>query len=92
MAELQPCTFSSWKMSDEETLQASVLSPLQEQLIQNDMAQIAETILALEYDPSNPVKFAQDDAHQKGQLAAYRFLLTRSEESKIQLRNFQSRN
>ena len=72
-------------MSKEEMLQASILSPQQEQLIQSDMAQVAETILNLAFDPKNPVQFAQDDAHQKGQLAAYRYLLLRSEESKSRL-------
>ena len=84
--------FSTYSFTEEELLQASILSPIQIQLIQSDMAQIAENILALEFDPENPQKFVQNDAHLKGQLAAYRYLLLRSEESVIQLKLRNSSN
>lgn len=78
--------FSAFSFSEEELLSASILSPIQIQLIQTDMAQIAENILALEYDPLNPQSFVQNDAHLKGQLASLKYLLLRSEESEYQLK------
>jgi len=90
MATLEPCAFSKWSMSDEEILMASVLNPQQKQLIQSDLAQTAEQILSLTYDPLNPVDFAQQDAHLKGQMAAYRYILTRSDESELALKSLAS--
>ena len=89
MAKLVPNEFSSYELSDQEILQASILTELQKKLIQSDMAQIAQTILNLTFDPRNPDNFLQDDAHQKGQLAAYRVLLMRSQESEDKLRFLQ---
>lgn len=86
MPQPKASQFSAYAFTEEELLQASILSPTQIQLIQTDMAQIAENILALEFDPNYPQKFVQNDAHLKGQLAAYRYLLLRSEESVIQLK------
>lgn len=86
MPQLKVHPFNSYEFTEEELLSASILTPLQKCLIQSDIAQIAEQILNLKFDPLNPQAFAQDDAHQKGQLAAYRYLLLRSEESEIQLK------
>jgi len=79
-------SFASHKLAELETLNGSLLTPLQRQVIQNNIADVAEQIINLTYNPNNPVQFAQDDAHLKGQLAAFRFLLIRAEESELQLR------
>lgn len=74
-------TFTYWKLTNQEILQGSVLNFSQKQLLQNDLAQVADQILALDFNPQNPTKFAQDDAHLKGQMAAIRYMLIRSDES-----------
>ncbi len=75
-------SFATHNLTNEEALNGQVLSPLQLQVLQNEIAQIAEQILALTFDPSNPIRFAQDDAHLKGQLQFAQFLQARSEEAR----------
>jgi len=82
--------FTSWSLSEQEVLSGSVLSFPQKQVIQNQRAQIAEQILALTFDPLNPVQFAQDDAHLKGQLSALNYLLLLSDESESALKALSS--
>jgi len=82
--------FTSWSLSDQEIISGSVLSFTQKQVIQNQRAQVAEQILGLVFDPLNPVQFAQDDAHLKGQLAAFNYLLLLSDESETALKAMQS--
>lgn len=87
MANLTIGTFTHWNLSSAEILQGSILSSQQKQVLQNELAQIAEQIVNLEFDASNPVAFAQNDAHLKGQMSIIRFLLLRSDESEQQLKN-----
>ena len=87
MANLAVGTFTHWNLSRTEILQGSVLSGQQKQVLQNELAQIAEQVVNLEFDPGNPVSFAQNDAHLKGQMSIIRFLLIRSDESEQQLKN-----
>jgi hypothetical protein len=75
-------SFTSYDLTDSEVLQGSILNDLQIQVIQNEMAQVAEQILQLAYDPLNPQKFVQDDSFLKGQLSVLRVMLMRSSESK----------
>lgn len=86
MAQITTSSFTTWKLTDQETLEGSVLSNPQKFLIQNELANVAEQILALEYKTLEPLKFAQDDSFLKGQLSILRFLLLRSDESEIQLK------
>jgi hypothetical protein len=73
-------SFQSYPLSDEAILQGSILNHTQKQVIHNARTLIAEQILSLSYDPANPHEFVQNDAHLKGQLAAFTFLLDRSTE------------
>jgi len=86
MSSPVPNEFTTYNLSKEEFLQGSILNPLQTQVIQNELARVAQQILSLTYEPRNPVKFAQDDAALKGQLAVFRWLLDTSMESQNQLR------
>jgi hypothetical protein len=92
MAELQINSFSSWKLTDRETLEGAILNPYQEFLIQNDLAGVAEQIISNVYDPEKPSEFLQQDAYLKGQKAVLELLLSRSEESKIAAQQIQSSN
>ena len=80
-------TFTHWNLSALEVLQGSILSSQQKQVLQNELANIAEQVVNLEYAPENPLAFVQHDAHLKGQMAVIRFLLLRSDESETQLRS-----
>jgi hypothetical protein len=84
-----PNQFTTFKLSQEETLQGSVLNFNQKAVIQNQIADVCEQILGLSYNPSEPLKFVQQDAELKGQLAILRFILLRSEESENQLKSLQ---
>ena len=70
------------QLTEEETLNGQIFSDLQIKVLQNELTAIAEQILGLAYEPLNPIKFAQDDSFNKGQLQFLQFLLARSEESK----------
>lgn len=85
MPTLIPHSFNAYKFTPEELAAASVLTADQEALIQNDIAAVSELILNEEYNPSKHQTFIQNDAFNKGQLAAFRFILLRSKETKEQL-------
>jgi len=87
MANLAVGTFTHWNLSTQEVLQGSVLSQSQKQLLQNELATIAEQIVNLEYDAAKPMEFVQNDAHLKGQMSIIRYMLLRSDESEQQLQN-----
>ena len=81
MSKIVATSFTSYALTEDEFLRASMLSSSQQQVIQNELANAAEQILNLEYDPSAPLKFVQDDSFLKGQLSVLRMLLIRSEEA-----------
>jgi len=81
MSKIIPTSFTSYELSEEEFLRSSILNFEQKRVIQNEISAVAEQILNLEYEPSAPLKFVQDDSFLKGQLSVLRMLLIRSEES-----------
>lgn len=87
MSELQTGTFATYKLTKRETLSGSILSHDQKAVLQNELASIAENKINLDYDPRNPIKFAQDEAFLKGQMSIIRVMLLRSDESEIQVRS-----
>lgn len=76
MAELIDSEFSRYKLSDEETLQGSLLTVTQKQVIQNNLSLVASEKLSLELDMTNPNRFIQEEASLKGQIEAYRYMLS----------------
>lgn len=81
MAEVVPNVFTSYNLSDEETLGGSILNISQKQILQNELSQIAEQLLALTFDPANPIDFAQQHSYLSGQMSMLRIQLLRSDES-----------
>ena len=77
--------FTSYTLSQREELEGSVFSTLQKQVIQNELSLIAAQKMALDYDPLNPVSFAQSEALLKGQLQVYTLLLEKSEVAEKEL-------
>lgn len=87
MSKIVQGTFTHYELTKKEILAGSILTTDQKYLLQNELAQIAENKLNLDYDHTNPVKFAQDEAFLKGQMSIIRVMLLRSDESEIQLRS-----
>lgn len=82
MARLnQDNPFQAWILTDAEFSQGCILSSLQKQVIQNQIAQVAAQKLNLEFDPTNVLKFTQEEAALKGQLQALEYLLTLSQQA-----------
>lgn len=77
--------FTSYIFTQREELEGSILSTLQKQVMQNELSLIAAQKIALDYDPLNPVAFAQSEALLKGQLQVYTLLLEKSEVAQKEL-------
>ena len=77
--------FQSWNLTPEEYLQGGLLTSLQRQVIQNQIASVATQKINLTFTPSEPMEFAQQEAHLRGQIDALSYLLTLSEEAESQL-------
>ena len=85
MPTLTTNQFTSYALSSREELEGSILSTLQKQVIQNELSLIASQKMALDYDPINPIAFAQSEALLKGQLQVYNLLLDKSVEAESAL-------
>jgi hypothetical protein len=81
MAILQPNTFSSYKLTEEEELSGNILTSLQVMVIQNQIALLAEQKLALIYDPSEPQSYGIQIAFLSGKLEILQQLLSNSVEA-----------
>lgn len=85
MATLNPDSpFQAWILSPQELAQGSILTRLQKQVIQNQIAQVAAQKINLEFTPNDPLKFAQEEASLKGQMQALEYLLQLSQSSEAQ--------
>lgn len=72
--------FSSWRFtSDTEELGAQILQGANIQWIQSLIAKSAQEKLNLDYDPLNPLRFAQQEARIKGEIQILQYLLSCSE-------------
>lgn len=74
--------FASWNLSEQELMQGSILSTPQEQVIQNQIAQLAQEKLLLKFTPDSLYAYAQREAELQGQINALQFLITTSAEFK----------
>ena len=75
MAHLINNSFSTYELTNQEELEGSILSITQKQVIQNQIAMFAERKIAIRYDPSDPVVFAQEEAECKGAIDALKWLV-----------------
>jgi hypothetical protein len=79
MAYLNPDnTFQSWVMTPQELAQGAIFTITQKQYIQNQIANLAQEKLNLNYDSTNPILYAQRQAELHGQVLALQFLLSTS--------------
>jgi len=77
--------FQGWVLTPEEFLEGGRLTILQQQCIQNQIASVATQKINLSFTPNDPMTFAQQEAHLRGQIDALSYLLTLSEEAERQL-------
>ena len=86
MAQLNPQNlFQSWALTKEEEVIGAVLTTLQKQLIQNQIAEAAQEKVGLTFDPLNPQKFIQQEAELQGRIRALQYLISASEDAESQL-------
>jgi hypothetical protein len=92
MATVKQNTFTSYEFTTREMLSGSILTTEQKNVIQNELASIAEQRLAIDYDPEHQLAFVQQEAFLKGQISILRVMLIRSDECEMQLRHRQDDN
>lgn len=85
MSVLLPNDFSSYNLTEAETLEGSILTITQKQVIQNQLATVAAEKINLQYDPQSPDGFLQREASLQGQLGILRFILESSDAAQLQL-------
>lgn len=84
-------SFTQYEMTEEETDEAVLLSPLLRMYLQSRMAIIAQEKLNAKFDANNPVRFAQLEAELTGKISIIDELLEASnlvyERKKQELQN-----
>lgn len=81
MPQVSLTSLTRFVLTEEESVTGHILTSLNLAVIQNLIADASESKINLEYDPLNPVKFAQDEAFLSGQLKTLRYLQEMHEES-----------
>ena len=76
MAERIETSFQAYNLTEEELQHARNVSPEQRMYYQTLLASAAEEKLAEEYDPLNPLRFAQREAYLRGQIDILNMLLS----------------
>ena len=79
MAHLIVNAFSTYHLDDGEQIEGQILTITQAHVIQNMLAASAQEKLALEYDSSEPLLYAQQEAYKRGQIELLQFILDASE-------------
>lgn len=75
MPTLAPNQFTVYELTPEERRLALSLGDLTVNWIQSELGRIAQNKINIEFDPQNPLQFAQDEAFLRGQMAFAQFLL-----------------
>lgn len=71
--------FTKWNMTEEEVTAASALTISQRQLVQTDIAYIAEELTGLELDVAAPEKYWQQHASLVGKIQHLEYMIERSD-------------
>ncbi len=79
MAVLVPNQFSSYNLTEEETLQGSILTITQQQVMRNHMASIAAERLSHAYDPNDKLGSIQQEAENRAQIDLIMYFLDQSD-------------
>jgi hypothetical protein len=87
MATLKESKFTSWELTDEEEIQASVLSSMNIILIQNDLNMAAEQAVNLEFTPEDTMKYLKQKSYLDAQIQTFEYLIRRSREAELLLKS-----
>jgi hypothetical protein len=79
MATIIPSSLTRYFLTSEEEIVGQCLNTEQKACIQNNIVLAMEQRMALVPDPNNYPEFIQTEAHLKGQIQAYQYLLECSE-------------
>lgn len=74
MAHQIPSSFTRWSLTQEEQNSGQTLTTTNLQVMQNLICDAAERRIALKFDPSNPMMYAQEEAEIQGQIGILKFL------------------
>ena len=85
MAQIRVGTFTHWDLTEQDILAGRALPMQCKQVIQNDLAQVAEQLASLDFDPQNLMQAALDQAFLRGQKSVFETQLLQSEEAEKQL-------
>jgi len=80
--KLVPSKFTKYELTPTEQHQAEQLTELQVARIQTLIADLAEGMLELRFDPASPGDFIQNQAHATGMIKVLEQLLLDSEHAK----------
>ena len=75
MAYPLPSTFTRFQLTPEEISSGQTLTTNNLYLLQNLICDAAEEKLALKFDPTNPLAFAQREAELQGQIGILKLLV-----------------
>jgi hypothetical protein len=78
---LLPSLFSRYSLSEQEQLEGSILSPNQQAVLQNLLADMVEEKVLLKFDPASIQQFQQREAELQGQIGIIKFILATSDEA-----------
>lgn len=79
MAHLTTTPYSAYELTAQEYNEGSKFTINQKQVIQNQIALLADELLLLEPDPNDYAKFIQQQAHTKGGIQSLQYLLALGE-------------
>ena len=85
MAYQIPSTFTRYHLTSEELISGQTLTTPNLQLLQNYICDAAEEKLALKFDPTNPLVFAQREAELHGQIGILKMLIELASQSQQQI-------
>lgn len=81
---IKPNSFTSYELTEEERAAGSVFTTLQLQVMQNELANLAEQKLRLEYNEKEHMRYFQAEAYLRGKLDFLTFLLDTDREVRTQ--------
>ncbi len=92
MAKLIPTRFSSYELSEEETLRGSILSIEQKWFLQNSLCieAIAKNSLESTVNSGDMNEYIRDEAFYRGKIEFIEWLLANSDAAELALHEFNS--
>ena len=75
MSQLQPNSFTSYELTDQEQLEGTIFTILQLQSLHNLLSSYAEEKIALDYDPEHPILFMQNEASLKAKIEVLTYII-----------------